>query len=312
MSAQVYIDGKEGTTGLLLHKELASRSDIEILSIDPALRKDPDAKREIFRQADVVVLCLPDAAAKEAVSLCNETRFLDASTAHRVNRDWAYGLPELVEGQREKIAGAQCVSNPGCYPTGFLLTMKPLIDEGLLPRSALVRTHAISGYSGGGKKLIGRYREQGRHQEEGRPYALTLQHKHVSEMQHYADLDQPPLFEPMVGGFYRGMLVQTPLFAKELEGYDGPESVLDAFRRKFEKEPFVKVCSSENQDLLDGGFLSPQDCNGTNHVELFAFGHDHQVTVTARLDNLGKGAALAAVQNLNLMLGLPEETGLEP
>ncbi len=311
MSAQVYIDGHEGTTGLLLHKELASRSDIDLLSIDPASRKDPIAKKDIFRQADVVVLCLPDPAAKEAVSLTAETKYLDASTAHRVKEGWVYGLPELGAGQRDKIARARCVSNPGCYPTGFLLSIRPLIDEGLLPCSALVRTHAISGYSGGGKKLIGRYEEKGSHQTEGRPYALGLQHKHVAEMHAYSGLDNPPLFEPMVGGFYKGMLVQTPLFAQELKGYSGPESVLDAFRRKYETEPFVKICSSEHPDVLDNGFLSPQECNGSNRVELFAFGHEHQVTVIARLDNLGKGAALAAVQNLNLMLGLPEETGLE-
>lgn len=311
MSAQVYIDGQEGTTGLLLHKELARRSDIDLLSIDPVLRKDPIAKKDIFRQADVVVLCLPDSAAREAVLLSEESRFLDASTAHRVKDGWVYGLPELRAGQRDKIARARRVSNPGCYPTGFLLTIGPLIDEGLLPRSTFVRTHAISGYSGGGKKLIGKYEEKGSHRTEGRPYALGLQHKHVAEMQAYSGLDSPPLFEPMVGGFYKGMLVQTPLFARELKGYSGPESVLDAFLRKYQNETFVKICSSEHPDLLEDGFLSPQECNGTNRVELFAFGHEHQVTVTARLDNLGKGAALAAVQNLNLMLGLPEETGLE-
>ena len=311
MPPKVFIDGQEGTTGLVLHKELEHRRDIELVSIDPDLRKSPSAKREIYRQVDVVVLCLPDSAAREAVSLSGEARFLDASTAHRVDPDWAYGLPEMGSTQREKIARARRVSNPGCYPTGFLLTIKPLIESGMLSRNSLVRTHAVSGYSGGGKSLIQKYNASGRHNEESRPYALGLRHKHVAEMKLHANLERTPLFEPMVGGFYSGMLVQTPLFAEELAGYSGPTSVLDVYRKKYANEPFVRIYDAEQQEVLDAGFLSPQECNSSNRVELFAFGNDDQVSVTARLDNLGKGAALGAVQNLNLMLGLAEETGLQ-
>lgn len=309
MPPEVFIDGAEGTTGIELHQRLESRKDLNLLQIDPELRKNVDSKRQIYERADVVVLCLPDEAAREAVDLSSSTRFLDASTAHRTSADWIYGLPELAPAQREKISKARLVSNPGCYPTGFLLSIRPLVDAGILQTNCLVRTHALSGYSGGGKKLIDKYKTKESFREESRPYATSLQHKHLGEMQVYSGLNQPPLFEPTVGAFFRGMLVQTPLFASEMIGYSEPKTILDVYREKYSQEPFVRVCESE-AEVVDGGFLSPQSCNGTNRIDLMAFGHADQVSITARLDNLGKGAAAAAVQNLNLMLGLPEETGL--
>ncbi|MCY3884413.1 MAG: N-acetyl-gamma-glutamyl-phosphate reductase [Gammaproteobacteria bacterium] len=309
MPPEVFIDGAEGTTGIELYKRLESRSDLNLLQIDPDLRKDIESKRQMYERADVVVLCLPDEAAREAIELSSSTRFLDASTAHRTSTDWIYGLPELAPAQRTKISNARLVSNPGCYPTGFLLSIRPLVDAGILPSNRLVRSHALSGYSGGGKKLIDKYKTRESFREESRPYATTLQHKHLAEMQFYSGLNQPPLFEPMVGAFFQGMLVQTPLFAAELNGYSDPETILDVYRDKYAQEPFIKVYETETA-VAEGGYLSPQSCNGTNRIDLMAFGHSDQVSITARLDNLGKGAAAAAVQNLNLMLGLPEETGL--
>lgn len=309
MPPKVFIDGAEGTTGIELYQRLKSRSDLNLLEIKPDLRKNVDSKRKMYERADVVVLCLPDQASREAIGLSSATRFLDASTAHRTNADWTYGLPELGPSQRKKISKARLVSNPGCYPTGFLLSIRPLVDAGILRSNRLVRTHALSGFSGGGKKLIERYKTTESFREESRPYATSLQHKHISEMQVYSGLDQPPLFEPMVGAFYRGMLVQTPFFADELNGYSSPESILDVYCKKYALEPFVRVCELE-AEISDGGYLSPQSCNGTNRIDLMAYGHAGQVSITARLDNLGKGAATAAVQNLNLMLELPEETGL--
>ncbi len=310
MPFQVFIDGQEGTTGLELQKRLQERSDIELLAVDPQLRKDVATKRAIYDHADLVVLCLPDEAAKEAVSLNSKARFLDASTAHRTHSEWVYGLPELNSNQRQAIADAQYVSNPGCYPTGFILSVRPLVDAGILSPNVLVRTHSVSGFSGGGKTLISKYEESGTHLNEARPYALGLKHKHVSEMQRYAGLTHAPLFEPMVAGFYRGMLVRTPLFASELNGYNNPETILSVYRERFEDEPFVEICNGNDETEANGGFLTALGCNESNRVELMAFGHEEQVSVTARLDNLGKGAAMAAIQNLNLMLGLPEQTGL--
>lgn len=309
MPALVFIDGAEGTTGIELQQLLEHRTDLDLLQIEREERKNTRSKVQMYDRADVVVLCLPDEASREAVELSSSTRFLDASTAHRTNPRWIYGLPELSSDQRERISNARLVSNPGCYPTGFLLAIRPLVDAGIVPKKCLVRTHALSGYSGGGKKLIEKYKNQDSFREESRPYATNLQHKHLAEMQTYSGLESAPLFEPMVGPFYRGMLVQTPLFANELKGYREPESILDVYRQKYDREPFVRVGESE-AEISDGGFLSPQTCNGTNRVDLMAFGHSEQVSIAARLDNLGKGAATAAVQNLNLMLGLPEETGL--
>ena len=215
-TANIYIDGHAGTTGLQIAERLQARDDLHVLCIDEADRKDPGKKRELFEQADVVILCLPDAAAREATALTDQTRFIDASTAHRVDPQWVYGLPELEPGQRQRIAGASRVSNPGCYPTGFLLAVRPLVDANLLPREVLVRTHATSGYSGGGKSMIGKYESNDGPAWRSRPYGLTLAHKHVPEMQHFSGLTDAPLFAPSVGHYYKGMLVHVPLFQKEL------------------------------------------------------------------------------------------------
>ncbi len=314
---KIFIDGQAGTTGLQIQERLDSREDIELLEITSEQRKDTKAKQEIMAQADVVVLCLPDAAAIEAVTLASSSnvRFLDASTAHRVNPDWAYGFAEILPEQRERIANARLVSNPGCYPTGFLASIVPLRHMGLVRDDASLTISAISGYSGGGRQMIEKYEAQASQHPENlwhaRPYALTLHHKHVPEMQKYAGLQNPPLFLPMVGNFHQGMLVSTALPANCLNGKPDPVAIQAALSEYFDGEACVKVHQVNPENELNEGFLDPQAANHTNRVELFVFGHDQQIVVVARLDNLGKGASGAAVQNLNLMLDANELEGLQ-
>lgn len=313
MKHTVFIDGQEGTTGLQIHERLRGRADLELIEIAPEARKDPDAKREIYRRAEVAILCLPDAAAIEAAALAaSGTRVIDASTAHRVADAWVFGLPELAPDQRAKIRAAARVSNPGCYPTGFLLAMRPLVDAGIVPREYPVTAHALSGYSGGGKKLIAEFEQNAQGETEDawavRMYGLKLDHKHVPEMQKHAGLTRAPVFCPIVGNYYQGMLVSIPLHVSELAKGVKPEDVHHALTERYREEPCVRVMPFGQFD--SDGRLGATAVNGTNRVELFVSGKPEQILVTARLDNLGKGAAGASVQNLNLMLGLPELTGL--
>jgi N-acetyl-gamma-glutamyl-phosphate reductase len=311
---RVFIDGQEGTTGLEIHERLSGRRDLEIVSIDPARRKDPDARRDCIDSADVTILCLPDAASKEAVALATraEARFIDASTAHRIAPGWIYGLPELAPGQRNAIQSGRFIANPGCHATGFALLVRPLIDETVIAPDYPVFAQSITGYSGGGKKLIQAYREGDvERTTPPRPYALGLAHKHLPEMQVVAGLDYPPLFVPILGRFYRGMVVSIPLEVRCLKRALGPSEVHALYAERYRGEPFVKVMPLEcTASLDDGTMLNPLDCNGTNRLEIFVFGNERQVLVCARLDNLGKGASGAAVQNLNLMIGAEEATGL--
>lgn len=316
MSHRVFIDGQAGTTGLEIHARLAQRPDIELLEVDPARRKDPVARAELLNAADLVILCLPDDAAREAVALIDNpaVRILDASTAHRVDPDWSYGLAELLPGQREAIRNARKVANPGCYPTGFLLALRPLLDAGLIEPAAEVCMHALSGYSGGGRALVDRYRAL---ELEGvgamlapRPYALSLQHKHLPEMRHYSGLLAPPLFTPMVGHYYKGMLVQIPLPPGLLTRQIDAAAVSTLLAERYADEACVQVIRPQGDAALDGGFLDPECCNDTNRVELMVFGAAEQLLLVARLDNLGKGAGGAAIQNMNLMLGTDELAGI--
>ncbi len=311
---KVFIDGEAGTTGLQIAERLRQRTDLTVLRIDESRRKDADARARLLEEADVAILCLPDDAAREAVALAGDRcRILDASTAHRVDPDWAYGLPELAADSREAIAAAARVSNPGCYPQGFVLLTRPLIDAGVLPRDLPLRLHAVSGYSGGGRSLIEAYQgfdERTRERFASRAYGLTLAHKHVPEMQRYSGSAHAPLFAPMVGDYYQGMLVNVPLFTRELAGSPTPEDVQGLLAERYRDEPFVSVLPVGAPVALEGNFLDATALNGTNRIELMVFGHAEQILLVARLDNLGKGASGAAVQNLNLMIGVDETTGL--
>ncbi|MBW4646299.1 MAG: N-acetyl-gamma-glutamyl-phosphate reductase [Goleter apudmare HA4340-LM2] len=318
---KIFIDGESGTTGLQIHSRLNGRDDIELVSIEASKRKDAIERAKLINAVDVVILCLPDDAAREAVSLVSSStvKILDASSAHRTAKGWVYGFPELNPGQREKIASAQFVSNPGCYPTGFLACIRPLIAKGLLPSSFPVTINAVSGYSGGGKNLIQKYDRFHEQQTTATSlypygvYGLQFGHKHVKEMHEYSGLASPPLFVPAVGDFEQGMLVQVPLPLWTLEHPPSGQVIYNAIAEYFQTEKFVQVAPFQDATLLrDGTFLDVMKVNGTNVVQVFVFANDStpEALLVAQLDNLGKGASGAAVQNLNIMLGLPEELGL--
>jgi N-acetyl-gamma-glutamyl-phosphate reductase len=304
MVARVFIDGEAGTTGLSIRQRLNGRADLAVVSIDPSRRKDSEARREQLNAADVVVLCLPDVAAREAVNLIEDpsVKVIDASTAHRVAPGWVYGFPEI--GQRAAIAAAARVANPGCYATGFIALIHPLVAAGIVPADWPVSANAVSGYSGGGRVMIEEF-ENG----EGpnfRAYALNLGHKHTPEMRTHTGLAHAPIFTPAVGRFHSGMIVEVPLPLYALPGAPRLADVRAALAQAYADEPFV-VVSATGAASLDAEAL-----NGTNRMALHVFGADDpaQARLIAVLDNLGKGAAGAAVQNLNLMLGLAETAGL--
>jgi N-acetyl-gamma-glutamyl-phosphate reductase len=315
MAPKIFIDGEAGTTGLQILQRLAGRKDIELISIDPARRKEASARQEIINRADVVVLCLPDDAAREAVGFIDNdrTRVIDASTAYRTAEGWAYGFPEMTRTQRSVIKAAKRVSNPGCYPTGFIGLVRPLTEAGILPASWPLSVNAVSGYSGGGRKMIEEFEDQASASFTKVPYriyGLALGHKHVDEMKVHGGLDHAPIFEPSVGRYAQGMIVEVPLPLYALPSQPKLKDLQAALAKAYEGERFVEVASLEEAASLST--LAPESLNGTNRMKLYVFGSDkyRQARLVALLDNLGKGASGAAVQNLNLMLGLDETAGL--
>lgn len=314
---KVFIDGQAGTTGLQIFERLNKRDDITLTEIPHEDRKNDSIKQEYLNNADLVILCLPDQAAKASVKMINNPRvkILDASTAHRIDPSWVYGMPELHSEQREKIKNATYVSNPGCYSTGFLLGIVPLIKSGIVNQDYPVSINAVSGYSGGGRQLIEKYQE---HQNESsadswdyRPYSFQLAHKHIPEMVKYSELTHKPIFIPAVADFEQGMLISIPLIFRCLSHGSSVKMIQSTFETYYKNEHFVHVHPANDFDSLDEGFLSPVKCNNTNRLDILVFGNDEQALVATRLDNLGKGASGAAIQNMNIMLGLDERKGLK-
>jgi N-acetyl-gamma-glutamyl-phosphate reductase len=336
MAAKVFIDGAAGTTGLEIRERLESRSDLELVRLSDSQRKDVGARREALNESDLVILCLPDEAAKESVSLIerNDVRVIDASTAHRTAPGWVYGFAELEPDQRAKIAASTRVANPGCWPTGFLALVRPLVRAGIIPADFPLTVTGVSGYSGGGKAMIEEFEDKNspRHVETvSRTYGLTLAHKHAPEMKVHAGIDHSPVFSPNVGRYYRGMIVEVPLQLwalpkkpavfelhraldeayrgerlVQVAAFDAAADAMKAVREGRKVEPLTAAALAPLQ-TIDAEMLKL-----TNGIELFVFGNDktQQARLIAVFDNLGKGAGGAAVQNLNIMLGLPETTGL--
>ncbi|MEW6705359.1 MAG: N-acetyl-gamma-glutamyl-phosphate reductase [Pseudomonadota bacterium] len=313
MKHRVFVDGQEGTTGLRIHEVLSRRDDIELLRIDPDRRKDPAERSRLLNEAEIAFLCLPDTAAREAVLLLNNpnTCLIDASTAHRTDPSWVFGLPELAPGQRDKLRRSKRIANPGCHATAFILLMRPLVEAGIVPPALPVSATSITGYSGGGKKMIQQYEAGGDDRlRSPRPYALKLSHKHLPEMMLHTGLTQKPVFLPIVSSFYKGLAVTVPLHFSELApGTDGAR-LQAALEQRYAGERFVRVMPLSDAATLEEGYFDVQACNDTNRVDIFVFASDTQALLMARLDNLGKGASGAAVQCMNIHLGADEGLGL--
>ena len=311
MTTTVFVDGQEGTTGLRIHDYLAGRRDVEVLRIAPEKRKDAAERARLLNAADVAFLCLPDAAAREAAALVTnpETCIIDASTAHRTAPGWVFGLPELAPGQRDAIHAGKRIANPGCHATAFILLLRPLVDAGLVPAAHALSATSITGYSGGGKSMIEQYLAGGDPAlGSPRPYGLALVHKHLPEMMAHTGLTTRPIFMPIVGAFYKGLAVSVPLHLAPLG--TTPEAVHAALTARYAGEPFIRVMPLRDPATLEGGFFDVQACNDSNRVDLFVFANATQAILMARLDNLGKGAIGAAVQAMNVHLGVEEGVGL--
>lgn len=315
MKKTVFVDGQHGTTGLRLRERLNGRKDIEVIDIPEDKRKDTATRQKLLNEADIVFLCLPDDAARESVGLITNdgVRVIDGSTAHRVAEGWVYGLPELKKEQRELIKKSRRVTVPGCHATSFILMLYPLVARGIVSPEYPVTCHAIAGYSGGGRSMISDYANENApdYVRKPRPYSLALNHKHLPEMTKITGLAKPPVFAPTVVDVYNGEIVSIPLVADSLEKRLSAADIHEILAEYYAGEPFVKVMPYPPDDHLKNGFLTFTDCNGTNNLEIFVFGNEGRILLAARYDNLGKGASGAAVQNMNLMLGLPEITGLE-
>lgn len=312
MATKVFIDGSEGTTGLRIFERFEGRDDIELLKIPSELRKDPDTIKKYINDSDITFLCLPDAAAMEAADMADErVVVIDTSTAHRTTEGWAYGFPELSKGHRDAIRNGNRIAVPGCYASGFIGAAYPLVKEGILPADYPVSVFAVSGYSGGGKKLIAAYEEEGRDPkfDSARMYAWGQSHKHLKEMKAITGLAAEPLFCPMTTNYHSGMIVQVPLFTDRLNKKMTPEELRDFFAEYYKGEKFIKVLPF-GADVEAGGALFSDACAGWDGMEILVTGNNDRIVVATRFDNLGKGASGAAIQCMNIVLGCDEAKGL--
>lgn len=313
MKTKVFIDGSEGTTGLRIHERLDNRDDIELLTIAPELRKDPAERSRLINSSDITFLCLPDSAAREAVALVTNpnTRIIDASTAHRTEAGWAYGFPELSAKHREAIRTGKRIANPGCHASGFISLVYPLIAGGILPADYPVASFSLTGYSGGGKKMIAQYEASDRDAELDAPreYGLSQQHKHLKEMRLITGLSRAPLFTPIVSDYYSGMVVNVPLYTDLLNTTQTPESLQAFFADYYANEPFVKVMPLGAESEMSG-FLSGNHLSGYDGMQIYITGNEYRIQLSSVFDNLGKGASGAAIQCFNIMTGCDETKGL--
>ena len=305
---KVFIDGSAGTTGLRIDERLKDRKDITLIRLDEEKRKDISARKEAINSADVVFLCLPDAAAEEAVSLCENksTVIIDASTAHRTNKDWEYGFPELSEEREKRIAASKRIANPGCHASGFISLVYPLIESGILSKDSLLSCFSVTGYSGGGKKMIADYEANDRDilLSAPRQYGISQSHKHLPEMTAVCGLETPPLFSPIVADFYSGMTVTVPLFAEQIKGM--AEDIRKIYKEKY-AGPVVRYADSADEN----GFISSNRLSGKDSMEISVFGNGERILLVSRYDNLGKGASGAAVECMNIVIGADKTAGLE-
>lgn len=310
---KIFIDGKEGTTGLRIFERLADRTDVEVTSLPESIRKDPTARQDAIGAADIAILCLPDAAAKESVALAagTNTRILDTSTAHRVSPQWVYGFPELSATHRQRIASSSKVAVPGCHASGFVSLVTPLTASGLLSKDALLSCFSVTGYSGGGKKMIAEYEGERVQQALNSPrqYALTQSHKHLPEMTCIPGLNNPPLFAPMVADFYSGMAVTIPLHRQQVNSNAPMKDIYECLQDHYHNAKVIKVLSSQETEVLNG-FIPANMLSGKDSMQLMVQGNDERLQLIALFDNLGKGSSGAALQCLNLMLGAEETLGL--
>lgn len=310
---KVFIDGSEGTTGLRIYERFEQRDDVEIMKIDPELRKDPAERAKMINSSDITFLCLPDVAARESVSLVTnpDVRIIDTSTAHRTEAGWAYGYPELSKEHREAIRTGKRIAVPGCYATGFITIAHPLVKAGIVPASYPVSSFAVSGYSGAGKKTIAVYESEGRDVELDSPreYALPQQHKHLKEMKIISGLERTPMFSPIIADYYSGMFVSLPFYADMLNGKQTPESIHEFMTEYYKGQKFVKVMPF-GAEADTNGFIGANNRSGWDGLELFVTGNEERILLTSRFDNLGKGASGAAIECMNIMLGCDESKGL--
>lgn len=313
MKTKIFIDGSEGTTGLRIHERFQDREDIELLTISPELRKDAAERKKLINASDITFLCLPDGAAKESVALAESAhvRIIDTSTAHRTDSGWAYGFPELSPEHRAGIQNGKRIAVPGCHATGFISLLYPLVQKEILPADYPVSGFSLTGYSGGGKKMIAEYEDENRLKEYDAPreYALSQQHKHLKEMKLITGIVREPLFSPIVADYYSGMLVSVPLYGDMLKKNNSPELLQKFFADYYKDSLFIKVMPLGAEGEKNG-FLSGIDCSGWDGLKVYVTGNSDRIVLSAQFDNLGKGASGAAIQCLNLMLGCREDKGL--